>query len=142
MAAKSEHYLGFYRSPSDNAINGDIAGRRESADDGPKRDWGKVVARLQRFYGGDPLRWFEMPVFYIRSFLHAMDELDAEDSLAQIVIGSASVGMMTSDNLRDLLAKLQRLSYGGDVEEPKRDAGPATLAYMGIGVVIEEKKNG
>src|SRR3954467_8861914 len=79
----------FFRAPADEQSSD---GRPDDAN----TDWGELVARLARFYGGDPLTWLmHTPVALVRSMALMLPRLEAEESLltlTRLAIGVGSMG--------------------------------------------------
>ena len=101
-------------------------------------EWALTVARLQRFYGGDPMQWFHpMPQLIRQGFVDALPIIMAEERLAEIydiMVGTGSIKHKGSGQ-----AHIRQLEGVASRGKPRRrgKAGPADLALlaiMGIGV--------
>src|SRR5690606_22209279 len=120
-----------YRAP---AAQPDGRGRGDRDSDGQPADWGAVLPRLQRFYGGTPRQWLEdTPVALVRAHLRMMRRIEAEERLAAIADRAAAAATMPQADRTRHAGRLKRAASGAEQARPAR-ASAATLAGMGIGV--------
>lgn len=99
------------------------------------------MARLQRFYGGDPRQWLEtMPIAMVSAYAAMLPRLEAEETLNAWGTGSLAAGRVKPAEARRLRAQLQRAADAG--QKPAAQASPQALAMMGIAVEIVEQANG
>jgi hypothetical protein len=103
-------------------------GRRGKLAGGP--DYGRIVPRLQAFFGGDPEAWFHQPAWVIRTYMRMLPALQAERQLA--AIEAASAPNMTKQSYKDTVSGYMRTIDAGAA--PTR-ATAAALA--GIGIAVE-----
>lgn len=96
----------------------------------------RVVARLQRFYGGDPASWLSMPTGQMSAMFAAMPGIDAGERLAaHSILASAGGGMQKSDSTR-LLASLRKMAARFDGSPTARKPQSFDdLAAIGVEVV-------
>jgi hypothetical protein len=95
-----------------------------------------VVARLVRFYGGDPMQWLaRTPLAVVMAMAEMLPILQAEESLAryaEIATGSGTAGQ---DGAKRTFNAWKRIAeQGSERRAPK--ATPTTLALMGVGLTI------
>ncbi|MFW1410855.1 hypothetical protein ACEWAY_23260, partial [Vibrio parahaemolyticus] len=77
------------RGRSDREGGGDAAERDERRG----RDWGELVPRLQRFYGGRPDWWLaEAPAALVRAFIVMLPRIEAMEQLSAIEAASMAMG--------------------------------------------------
>lgn len=69
-------------------------------------DWGELVPRLQAFYGGDPERWFNLPLWALTAYLKMLTPLKAEQQL--LLIEAVAVPNMKPDAAGRLISRLGR----------------------------------
>lgn len=72
-----------------------------------------MIARLQRFYGGDPRGWLRIPLVLVRSFLENMPGVEAGDALLQTTIAQIGSGNVKKNDVQRQTKKWQRLAHGG-----------------------------
>src|SRR3546814_15213266 len=71
----------FYRAPAA------IEAARGGSDRGSGRpaDWGEVIPRLTRFFGGSPRVWlYDTPAAVVRAYMRMLPRLEAEEQLLLI----------------------------------------------------------
>lgn len=113
---------------------------------GPGLDWGELVPRLQRFYGGRPQDWLEaVPAALVRACVRMMPRIEAAETLAAVNRAALTnnVGFQNDIDRQRALEQLeQRVRGVVPGEEPARRASADDLAGMGIGIVTEEPADG
>lgn len=92
-----------------------------------------MIPRLQRFYGGDPERWLEIPVPVLAAYAEMYLRLDAEDRQARITDTGLGFGNVEETEAREVMATLARLTG-----RKARPADRGELAAMGIAIETSE----
>ncbi len=87
---------------------------------------------LQRFYGGDPDRWFDLPMPILNAYLTMLSRLQARERLSGMNVIGLAVGGAEDLEARQLLTQWQQAAH---LEKTVRPASPAELAELGIGYV-------
>ncbi len=92
---------------------------------------------LQRFYGGNPDAWLEMPLNLLRIFSNEMQELRARESLNMLTIMSLAFGGVEKNMADSIIGNWHKLA-GNDKPKPRPRRHPDELAMdlasMGIRV--------
>ncbi|MEZ5790509.1 MAG: hypothetical protein R3D34_06870 [Nitratireductor sp.] len=92
------------------------------------------MARLQRFYGGNPRDWLEtLPLALVRAFARMLPRLEAEETLRNWGTGSLAAGLVKPHEARRLRSQLSRAAGGNRKPVP---ATPQGLAMIGVAVTI------
>lgn len=83
---KSGLIEGFVLSGQDDDDEDDEEAEGQQEAEGAKEppeptDWGDVIPRLQKFYGGSPLDWFELTIRWLKCFNRMLPVLNAETIL-------------------------------------------------------------
>ena len=86
-------------------------------------------ARLQRFYGGDPLAWEDMPLIRLKEFADAMPIIMAEERLAYIMDTAVGSGAARKGTGSPHIRKLDREASRGSPRQ-KRRGGKVDLAAL------------
>ncbi|MEK7765277.1 MAG: hypothetical protein AAB368_03470 [bacterium] len=103
-----------------------------------------MVASLQRFYGGDPERWLEVPFYLVRALAEKMEAVEAGEALRAVEVAALGSGGYGKETARRLLDEMQRKASGGRGRRAQR-LPPGMLANVGIGVgvqIAEKPKDG
>lgn len=97
-----------------------------------------MIARLTRFYGGDPWRWLaELPLGVVRAMVKAIPKLQAEEALSAVQQVACGTGSFA--NKRDERAVLDTWTRHAGIQRPAPvKASPEMLAAAGIGVTLVE----
>jgi hypothetical protein len=83
-----------------------LRGPSEAVEGAEEVDWGDIVPRLQAFYGGDPLAWFNAPAWALTCYLKMLPALAAEQQLR--TIEAVSVPHMKQEAVGRLVGRLGR----------------------------------
>lgn len=98
---------------------------------------GEIVARLQRFYGGEPLTWYRLPLGKLRTYMEFIAPLEASEGLTAHAVTAAATGNLKSSAADSLLADLRRTARS--VLHTARARKPQSLDQLrGMGVAVEE----
>lgn len=65
------------------------------------------MARLQRFYGGDPERWLHLPSALVRCYARAVPRLDAGEMLQRVTASALGMGNVPKDEASRILGSLR-----------------------------------
>lgn len=91
-----------------------------------------MIPRLQRFYGGDPERWLEIPSWLFWVYARMEPVLFARESIHRINETSAAYGTMEEQGRREFQRNLMELSRG--VKKPEqvamRPSSPEEMAAI------------
>lgn len=91
-----------------------------------------IVARLVRFYGGDPMRWLaETPLAVIEAMLGALPRLEAGETLMAVQAHALGAGTMKPEDSKRMLREIEQAA---GVRRAPRKLSPEALAAIGIGV--------
>jgi hypothetical protein len=89
-----------------------------------------LIARLQRFYGGDPMAWLNMPGEVLRAYATNLAKIQAGEALASITYARiADAGTMKLTSARQAAQRLEKATA-----PQKRPADPRRLRAAGIKV--------
>ena len=93
-----------------------------------------MIAQLQRFYGGDPLRWLELPPEIVRNYAEQMGRIQSREALLQVGVGQiAEIGVKPA-HARQQIERWQRMSRSGRRK-------PADLERLrAAGIAVEHRK--
>lgn len=89
---------------------------------------GKVIPRLQRFYGGSPTDWLDCPYYLLSAYLAMLPRLQAEESLRHITLGSIASGTSKKEHVKDVVRELR--SMLGDEQRNQKRSFPAKQAVL------------
>ena len=99
-----------------------------------------MIPRLQRFYGGNPERWHEIPVWLLVAYNAMLPRLQAEETLAQLGLMQAGGGRHTAEkDLKAYVRNLERQARGGWEPRARRLKSLSSLRSLGIQVVRTPK---
>lgn len=84
--------------------------RAPSSEAAAAPDYGRIIPRLQAFYGGDPEAWFNTPGWVLTAYMDMLPQLHAERQLS--AIEAAFVPSMTPANRQALVQRLARRIEG------------------------------
>lgn len=92
-----------------------------------------MIARLTRFYGGDPWRWFtEIPLAFVRACARMLPRLQAEEAFAGLAVNT---GELKEDGFKAYQRQWSdAMRPIGAVTRERPRPNPAQLAAIGIGV--------
>lgn len=102
--------------------------------------WDEVVARLQRFYGGEIASWWtEVPLGLIRRYLAMLPRLEAEESLRAADCVAVGAGVLMPEDRRRLMAAWR--AAAGWRASRSTPASPGVLQQAGIGTRTVTKRS-
>lgn len=92
-----------------------------------------MIPRLQKFYAGDPERWWQMPVALLRVFVRMLPQLMAEHALQETRQHMIASGNMKPSSAESIIRQWERAAQ---IEEPVQkldeETKRAALPQMGI----------
>ena len=96
-----------------------------------------LIARLQRFYGGEPLAWWDMPALRLKGFIDAMPAIIADERGALITDTAVGTGNVKKGFAAKHINQIRRdaAKGGGKQRLPQGKMKNATLEAMGIEAV-------
>lgn len=101
---------------------------------------GEVVARLQRFYGGEPLSWYRLPLGRLRAYMELIAPLEASEGLTTHAVTAAATGNLKAHAADNLLADLRRTARA--VMHTARARKPHSLDQLrGMGIAVDEVRS-
>jgi hypothetical protein len=97
-----------------------------------------VIPALQRFYGGAPQDWMQVPLVLLNAFAVAMPRLQAQESLLMTEVVAMGMGNLEKSDARRLQERWRELALGASA----RPGPPSAefLASKGIGFKREYAK--
>ena len=109
-------------------------------------DWGTILPRLQRFYGGNITDWLNIPFKLLNAYATMLPIIEAEESLSTITIHAVASGSIKADESKRIMNKLQKQTELKTKSQKKGNnknahkAKAMVLTAMGIEVVDERGK--
>lgn len=98
---------------------------------------GEIVARLQRFYGGDPQSWYRLSLGKLRAYMEFIAPLEASEGLTVHAVTAAATGNLKPSAAESLLADLRRTARA--VLHTARARKPQSLDQLrSMGIAVEE----
>lgn len=95
-----------------------------------------MIARLQRFYGGDPGRWTRIPLALVRSFSLNVPILQAEDNLTGVQVAQVAGGNMRKGDAESVIRRWSRQAQvRSNVEKPETEEDRIKL-MQGAGIQV------
>lgn len=93
---------------------------------------------LQRFYGGDPDAWLEMPLNLLRIFSNEMQRLRARESLNMLTIVSLAFGGVEQKQADTIMRNWHNL-VGDDKPKtrPRRHPDELAVDLASLGIRVE-----
>lgn len=106
-------------------------------------DWGELVPRLVRIYGGTPRTWIsETPIAYVRCCVAMLPRLQAEEQIAHTEAVSLGTGSLPRDVSRAISTRLHTQAFGAASQARAVKAKPQDLAGLGIGCYLKDRARG
>lgn len=99
---------------------------------------GETVARLQRFYGGEPAAWLDLPGWLLRAFGELLPVLRAEEALEAVSVLAVGTGAARRQDAQAAIRRWHREASragGGEDVRTSPEGARNLMAAMGIGVV-------
>lgn len=95
-----------------------------------------MIPRLQSWYGGDPMVWFDMPLGVLRAYATMLPRLMAERWLESVAVIQVGTGSVTKESATSTVRSWRRLA---NIQPPvERLSEEDKLARLGaIGVTVE-----
>lgn len=93
-----------------------------------------LVAKLQRFYGGDPLAWADMPALRLKGFIEAMPSIDADERAAYITDTAVATGSVKQGFAKTHMRRLNKMAAQ---MESKQHAQPSDLQLAAVGIEVK-----
>lgn len=102
---------------------------------------------MQRFYGGDPAGWLDMPMGMLEAYSRMLPRIEAQESLRAIDNTAAGMGTMKKEDqraYRRALARIAQPSMGEERESRGKKIGKQELAarYAAIGIGVSWQRSG
>jgi hypothetical protein len=72
-----------------------------------------VIARLQRFYGGDPTKWLRTPLSLLHAYIDNITKLQAEEALSGAQVVTVGSGNLKEADLNRQIKTWRRLADSG-----------------------------
>jgi hypothetical protein len=113
--------------------------RNENEEPPEPTDWGSLLPRLQKFYGGSPLDWLELPMMWLKCFAEMLQPLKAETMLELgqgVFTGSWPTSKEHQDALRSAMESLNQMTGGGITGGEGMSMEEAEERYMSIGIPV------
>lgn len=95
-----------------------------------------MIARLQRFYGGDPLAWLRMPLVVLRSYVDNITPLRSGENLDATTVAALGSGHVKQSDIDRQVARWQHAAYGVSrvVKPASEEERVLLIQAAGIGV--------
>jgi hypothetical protein len=108
----------------------------QGQNDGGPADWGKIIPRLQKFFGGSPQDWLQLPMLWLNAFSETLPVLKAENIL-ELGQGFFTGQWPTSEDhkkaIEDMIAGLTSLISGaGSGGAGSQEDAESQVALLGI----------
>lgn len=98
-----------------------------------------MIPRLQRFYGGSPERWHQMPTWLFTVYAKMRPRLEAEEQLDALAVfqvaGGRQVDNKTYDEFRTGLIEKAKAA----TTKPYRPKSLEEMASLGVPVTVVER---
>ena len=108
-----------------------------SGENGGDRGEYETVARLQRFYGGDPERWLDTRFGLTEALCKWLPRLQAEETMLEIRTVMLATGHMKEEHANEFLRDLGRIANPQAAPvETKPDLASVQLAMMALGLEV------
>lgn len=94
----------------------------------------QYIPDLQRFYGGDQLRWFQMPVWVFQEYWNAIERIQAQEAFRQTQIIAIAIGTLDSITRRQILQEwIRHIPKSFKEKQPiKREEFEARTRFYGF----------
>lgn len=86
---------------------------------------------MQRFYGGHPMEWLNMPLRWLGAYAEMLPRLRAREELASVNVIATGVGAGRTEDRQQLLRDLRQQA---GLRLPPSKPKPEDLSAIGIGV--------
>jgi hypothetical protein len=100
-----------------------------------------VIPALQRYYGGRPQDWLEMPLVLLNAYAMVMPRLQAEDAMRMAEVVAVGTGNLEKGDSQRVQARW-REALEGDRPASRKPPAPDFLALHGIGFKKESRTQG
>jgi hypothetical protein len=78
-----------------------------------KTDWGDLIPRLQRFFGGRLEEWLELPLRWLNAYAEMLPRLRAEESMRAVTEIQLGEGRLTDESRDEIWAAWQEAADPG-----------------------------
>ncbi len=108
-------------------------------------DWGTIIPRLQRFYGGNITDWLNIPFKLLNAYATMLPIIEAGESLSNITTHAVASGSIKTDESKRIMDRLQKQAEMRSKSQKNSNknahkAKAMVLTAMGIEVIDERGK--
>jgi len=95
-----------------------------------------VIARLQAYYGGDPMTWLRVPTGILHAYVAMLPRLKNEDRMSDAEVIAVGTGTMDKNDRKRVLREWSDAAQGDTRETTKPTAEERVMMMEAVGIHV------